>query len=290
MLVVACAATFVVLGTGASAWADPTPSVSPSVSASESADPECDAEVRDFADALGPTGTPPVIEAADHLAGGRGMTVRVRVYGAMPNADIDAQENSDEQRCHWSNSGTRQPDLLVLAISLADRKTGVYFGSRWTALNGSWATIENADINPQLQAGNVSQALVAGLDRIGTALDAVPSETPTDGATPDTDTASSSGGAGSVIGPLLCVGVIVLVTILMVIAIRRSSGGGGGRGGRGGRGGWVAYGGATYVDTSSCSSSNSSCSSGSSSSCSSGSSSSCGGGGSSCGGGGSSSW
>lgn len=98
-----------------------------------------------------------------------GADVYVRVLGRIPNADIDRWQADTEARCaNWRDpSGRRATKLLVLAVAVDDRRTGLYYGDTWKpALDTEWKTIQTEQMNPLFQKGEIGAGIVTGLSSV----------------------------------------------------------------------------------------------------------------------------
>ncbi|MGA8114483.1 MAG: TPM domain-containing protein [Actinocatenispora sp.] len=106
----------------------------------------------------------------------QGAQVRVRVYDTPTRGGIDQQESADERHCpSWLDDGKRQPTLLVVAVSIDERQTGIYYGSDYDkALDGSWRDIQDQKMNPEFAAGHYAAGLDIGLHAIQKRIEAAP--------------------------------------------------------------------------------------------------------------------
>jgi uncharacterized membrane protein YgcG len=175
-------------------------------------------------------------------------TVRVRTYSSVPDGDLDAAIAAETSRCaSWHDrDGRRRADLLVLAVSLKDRHTGVYYGTGWTAaLDDHQEDVQTGTVNPLLRRGKYAAAVTGGLTALGRLLPARPAQaadvvtdTTVDPAgdpavsdvdLPDEDVPGLPGdGAGGALGVLVVVGIVGAVGSMVAAAAR-----GGRRAGRG---------------------------------------------------------
>jgi uncharacterized protein len=126
-----------------------------------------------------------------------GADVHVWMLDRIPGGDIDAWEASLEAECaEWRAGGRRKPDLLVVAVAVGDRKTGVYYGERWNqALDHQWRQIQTDFMNPLFKAGDYPAGLAAGMGALAAAIAGQPP--PAAPATPgDSQSPSHSPGDG----------------------------------------------------------------------------------------------
>jgi uncharacterized protein len=138
------------------------------------ADESCDAPVFDETGRLAPIRLA-VDDAARALAD-TGAEVRVRVLGSLAGGDIDRWEIDTELRCpSWGRAGGtgRAPNLLVVAVSMDDHKTGIWYGSDWSdTLDPTWSSIQSEAMNPRFKEGDLAGGLVDGLGRLTAAVTA----------------------------------------------------------------------------------------------------------------------
>jgi hypothetical protein len=58
-------------------------------------------------------------------------------------------------------------NLVVVMISVAEHKTGIYYGSQWgTALDSAYLTIQTDSMNPRFRDGDLTGGMTAGLDAL----------------------------------------------------------------------------------------------------------------------------
>jgi uncharacterized membrane protein YgcG len=174
-------------------------------------------------------------------------TVRVRTYPSVPDGDLDAAIAAETSRCaSWHDpDGRRRADLLVLAVSLEDRHTGVYYGTGWTAaLDDHQEAVQTSTVNPLLRRGKYSAAVTGGLTSLGRLLPARPARAadvvtdttvdPAGDPLSDVDLSDQDGPGLPGESPSALLGVLAVVGVagaggVMVLAVAR----GGRRSGRG---------------------------------------------------------
>ncbi len=137
-----------------------------SATAASAAD-TCEPPLIDSAQRLGEHDRAAISEAAARLDAS-GVRAKVRVLRAVPEGDLDAWMAAQQRRCpSWQRAdGTtgRRPSLLVVAVSLKDRKSGIYYGSQLTrALDGHWQRVQQDAMNPNMRSGRVGHGLVVTL-------------------------------------------------------------------------------------------------------------------------------
>ncbi|HET7735172.1 MAG TPA: TPM domain-containing protein [Nocardioidaceae bacterium] len=169
--------------------------------------------------------------------------IRVRVYESVPGGDLDAQERADRAACPtWRKpSGQRRDNLIVMSLSIEDRKVGLYYGAAWKReLRRRWTAIQSQAMSPAFKRGEWTEGLVGGLRATARAID--PMRNPSgsgDGAPPVqiVDRPDEVGG-GSGDGFFVVLAIAALVIGALSFANRNGRGGGGfGGGGRRFRGG-----------------------------------------------------
>lgn len=204
----------------------------------------CTNRVVDESGQVGSLG-PGLDQAANALSKTTGAELYVRVMSTVPGGDIDAWQAGAEQRCpNWREAGSetrRLPTLVVLAVSVNDRKTGIYYGERWKpALDPKWRSIQDNAMNPRFRSGDIGGGLLQGLSEVVAAIAPASAAVPTTEApfrdaerrvvervpAPDPmPTGGDDGGAGA--WPALIVG-LGAVSVVFGIAKKLSGGSGGG--------------------------------------------------------------
>ena len=98
-----------------------------------------------------------------------GADVRVQVIERMNAPTLDAYERMVEQACpSWrAPDGGRKNNLIVVIVSIKDRKTGIYFGSQWRALESQWPRVQSSLMAPRFREGDYAGGVSAGLLEIG---------------------------------------------------------------------------------------------------------------------------
>jgi|GEM_PF-2976410 len=124
----------------------------------------CDQRIYDPKHQLGQHVPADVQHDVDRLSRA-GATVRVRVYGRVRHGSVSAAEAGDQAACSdWTDGGHRASRLLVVAVAIPDRQTGIYYGAHWNrALNGSWRGIQQHDMNVEFKHGHYAAGLHRGL-------------------------------------------------------------------------------------------------------------------------------
>ncbi|GAA4200827.1 TPM domain-containing protein [Actinocatenispora rupis] len=231
--VLVAAALVAAVAVPTAAAAAPTPSPSPD---------RCDTALYDPTSVLDAADLARLHEDADQLVDD-GAEFHLRMYGTLPSGGIAAAEQADEAACPtWYESGSRRSDLLVVAVSVHDRQTGIYYGDNWSSvLDDSWRDIQTRRMNPDFQQSRYADGLDAGLRALHEQLTrtsttgygddpyADPTDSPSDPAATGTGTSGLTSGTG-----VLCISVAVLVACVVIALVRRSTGGTATSGG----GGW----------------------------------------------------
>lgn len=99
--------------------------------------------------------------------------VYVRVLLRVPGADLDAWQAGMQAQCaNWRDEvGLRKATLVVLAVAVDDRKTGLYYGADFApALDQEWERIQTTYMNPFFQQGAIGAGVANGLSGIATVL------------------------------------------------------------------------------------------------------------------------
>lgn len=105
---------------------------------------------------------------------GHAAEIRVRVYASVPGGDLDAQERADRAEClTWRKpNGKRRDNLIVMSVSIEDRKVGLYYGTAWNRdLRRRWTAIQSQAMSPEFKAGRWTEGLVGGLWATARAID-----------------------------------------------------------------------------------------------------------------------
>jgi uncharacterized membrane protein YgcG len=203
-------------------------------------------------------GSREVTRAAQAVAA-HGATVRVRTYRQVADGDLDAAVEAQVRRCaSWRDeAGDRRSNLVVLAVSLRDRRTGLYYGSGWQdALDTEQEAIQTDTVNPLLRRQQYAGAVRAGLLAVERLLPAAPAEAPpaddevpaedlapgsdetvTTYSQPFGDMSGLSDGVGAMV-PVVGFGILAVFAVFAVILVAtlRNVGGGPGGGTGGGAG------------------------------------------------------
>lgn len=134
----------------------------------------CDALVVDQAGKLG-SDQGAVVSAANQVVS-RGADVRIRIVpdmGQTPTLDVFVDRIRKDCPSWQAIDGGMKNNLVVLAVSIGNRKTGLYYGNQWSAvLGGQWTSIQANAMNPRFRDGDFSGGVVAGLKGISAVLSA----------------------------------------------------------------------------------------------------------------------
>lgn len=118
---------------------------------------------------------------------------KVYIFDSVPGGDIDAAVDELIATCFSDGPQGRQFDLVLIAVSLGDRLTSIQYGGEHNVeLGDSEAAIQREVINPRLADGDVTDAMVAGLEAIGDELAEDSGNASTDSSASDDDNGSSS--------------------------------------------------------------------------------------------------
>jgi uncharacterized membrane protein YgcG len=127
---------------------------------------DCNALVLDGAHVLS---GPSVLSAAQRLQRLAG-DVRVRTIETFaPFGTIDQYEANLLSQCpSWqATDGGMKNNLVVVMMSLAEHKTGIYYGSQWgEALDSAYLTIQTDSMNPRFRDGDFTSGMTAGLNAL----------------------------------------------------------------------------------------------------------------------------
>lgn len=101
-----------------------------------------------------------------------GADVRVRAVSRMGTATLDEYERSIERSCaSWrAPDGGRKNNLVVLMVAVRDRKSGIYYGAQWPALQSQWPHIQSTIMAPRFRDGDFAGGLAAALGEIRTVI------------------------------------------------------------------------------------------------------------------------
>lgn len=125
----------------------------------------CTAVFEDRAARLNPAQEQAVADAARELAATSDAQVRIRLL-ASAGGSLDRWAEQQVAACPaWQGAdGGRADDLLLVAVSLADRETGTYLGSDLASrLDDSYLGVHDL-MSPLLADGDVGPALVVGVE------------------------------------------------------------------------------------------------------------------------------
>lgn len=109
----------------------------------------------------------PQVDAALETLRADGAVPWVRVWASVPDADLEAAVRAAAAGCTGvaGRPSGLAADVVVLAVSLDDRLSGFYYGRTWAAaLADTWQDDLGSDVDPLLAAGDVTGAVVAGLE------------------------------------------------------------------------------------------------------------------------------
>ncbi len=140
--------------------------------------------------------TPAVRADLDRLAAAGAVPV-LRVWQDVPGGDLDAAVQTVVDGCEsWRGAGLRgvASSVVVLAVSLDDRRSGVYYGDQFKPfLDSWWEGMLLEVVNPLLEKGKTAAAVDAGLAALATQVDMTQPGDTSDGALDGSDTSGMSG-------------------------------------------------------------------------------------------------
>ncbi len=127
------------------------------------------------------------------------VTVVVRGYDRVPNADLIAAVDELVLECFADEQDGIRGDVIVLAVSVEDRLSDVVIGRRWQPAIPDPVELRVDVMGPFFSEDDFTGGLVAGLEEIAITVDAqlaAEVESPSDGATATEDgTEDGTGGA-----------------------------------------------------------------------------------------------
>ncbi len=184
----------------------------------------CDEQVVDQAGVLGAQ-IDRVRAAAGRLEG-LGADVRVFTVASTGLNNLDLFVDERVQQCpSWqAPGGGMKGNLVVLAVSVQERQTGLYYGESWSAaLDSEYSRILSGQINPRFQSGDFAGGLAAGLEEVGRLIDlyqhprptSAPTAQPTAAAAPPAGAGSGGAIVGVALGGLAVAGGGVAAAILL---------------------------------------------------------------------------
>jgi uncharacterized protein len=189
----------------------------------------CDTTVVDSANILGSSITQ--VEDASKKLESLGADVRVRtVKSFAPAATLDDYVQGLQSCPSWqSPNGSRKSNIVIFAMSMQERKVGIFYGSKWdnafTGANSETRIYEDY-MAPQFKGGNFSQGFVDGINQTDQVLNNYlhPS------AAQSEKSGSSSGSDGStgwivliIFGSLVALALIGLMIFLIIRARRKGN-------------------------------------------------------------------
>ena len=151
------------------------------------------------------------VEAA--AAAVTGADAKVYIFSSVPGADIDVAVEELIASCFSDGPQGRQFDLVLIAVSLGDRQTTILFGGEHNVELGRtlgeneavFNRIQTDVINPRLAEGDITAAMVDGLEAIDREVSGDA------GAASSSGDASTSGGSGLVL--------VVWAVVLALVAL-----------------------------------------------------------------------
>lgn len=123
-------------------------------------------------DVVDETATIDTAEVRDAVAALAGVAdAKVYIFPSVPGGDIETAVEELIARCFSDGPQGRQFDLVLISVSLGDRMTTIQYGGEHNVeLGPTEASIQRDIINPRLADGDITGAIVAGLEAIGDEL------------------------------------------------------------------------------------------------------------------------
>lgn len=160
-------------------------------------------------DVVDETGRIDVAEVEAAVAAVVGADAKVYIYDTVPGGDINAAADELIARCFSDGPQGRQFDLVLIAVALGDRGTTIRYGGAHNAeLGETEASIQANVINPRLADGDITTAMVDGLEAISREVDGEASSAP-------------SGSGPAAVVWLVVLGVVALCGIGILIGRQR---------------------------------------------------------------------
>lgn len=124
--------------------------------------PACDARIDPQLSGTGPT------EAINSLLN-VGADVRIRIIPDLTAPTLDSWEATMRRECpSWqAEGGNRKNNLIVFAVAIKARKSGIYYGAQWAPLlDQQWPRIQSQVMNPRFRDGDWVGGLSAGMTEV----------------------------------------------------------------------------------------------------------------------------
>lgn len=155
------------------------------------------------------TGRIDVAEVEMAVLGVAGADAKVYIFESVPGGDITAAAQELIATCFSDGPLGRQFDLVLIAVSLGDRQTTIQYGGEHNVeLSSTEVGIQANVIDPRLADGDITRAMVDGLEAINVELSSDPDSVPADEETDASFSDDQQGDPGS--GPALVVWGVVL--------------------------------------------------------------------------------
>ncbi len=134
------------------------------------ADPTCDPLVIDRADVLDDK----AVRVAARKVQDEAADVRVIAYRRVPHGNLDKQMEAEQRRCDsWQGQrNSWKNNLVVLAVSVGDRRTGLYYADTFESqLGREWPRIQADMMNPRFKRDDYTGGMVAALTEVARVID-----------------------------------------------------------------------------------------------------------------------
>lgn len=115
------------------------------------------------------------VRAAARKLEAQAADVRVVTYRRVPRGNLDKYMNVEQSRCDsWQGGNGRwKNNLVVFAVSVGDRTTGLYYAETFESdLGRQWPRIQARRMNPRFARGDYTGGMVAGLTEVARVVDA----------------------------------------------------------------------------------------------------------------------
>jgi uncharacterized membrane protein YgcG len=177
---------------------------------------DCDNVVVDQASALKPGQSQQIADAAQGLIS-QGADVRVRTVGATTN--LDTNEKQFVATCpSWeAPNGSIKSTLVVLMVSPASRKMGIYYGHAFdAALNDHWNRIKQEYMAPHFRTADWAGGFIAAEQQLAARIKASQDEALHPAVSTTVNQATDLSGLWSVLKWLVLIGALALAVFFWV--------------------------------------------------------------------------
>ncbi len=108
------------------------------------------------------------VETAIQAMSETGAEAHVITLKSMGTMSMDSYEANLENQCPaWQGkSNTRKNNLVVLMLSMKERKMGLYYGSLYNSLKHDWLRIQQKLMKPKFRDGDYEGGIIAAISEI----------------------------------------------------------------------------------------------------------------------------